>query len=383
MKIAITVEEFDPNKGYLEYYLARELTKLGHKVCIFTFGWDKCLLRTTLNEGFDVVSVPHVAVVNNYHIPSLSGVAYIAKFVKIERPDIVHCQPLFSPLSLLFISYQRLFKYRIVGSLVTGKLSIDNITEKAIYFLVKIIVERYVNNKSELVFVTSRELMKIVTRLFNLRRQKFCVIPLGADSELFKFNSAARSQIRNLLGIRSDDVVVVYSGKITPSKRLDVLIEAIAPIITLDPKVKLLIVGRGESSYMKCLKSLILDFNISKKVIFHKWVHRTLLHAFYSASDIAVWPGSPSISIVEAASVGLPLIIERSPVEIYAIERGNGFAFERGNVNELRKYLETLLYNDKLRREMSRKSRLLIEQKLNWSVIARRYFDAYSMSSIT
>ena len=378
MKIAITVEDFDSNKGYLEYYLSSELANMGHKVCVFTFGRSRRVVRRTLKEGFEVVNVPYVAVVNNYHVPSLSGVASIAKFAKVEKPDTVHCQPLFSPLSLLFISYQRLFKYKIVGSLMTGRFSIDNITKKAIYFFVKIIVERYVNNKSELVFVKSRELMEIMARLFDLQRQKFCVIPLGADPELFKFNSAARSQTRNLLGIHSDDVVIVYSGKIIPSKRLDVLIKAIAPIITRDPKVKLLIVGRAESSYMKCLKSLILDLNISKNVIFHKWVHRALLHAFYSASDIAVWPGSPSISIVEAASVGLPVIIERSPVDTYAIESGNGFAFERGNANELRKYLETLLYDDKLRREMSRKSRLLIEQKLNWRVIALQYLDAYS-----
>ena len=374
----ITVEQLDPSKGYLEYYLARELTKLGHKVCVFTFGWSKSVLRTMLKEGFEVVSVPHLAVVNSYHVPTLSGVACIIKFVKAEKPDIVHCQPLFSPLSLLFISYQRLFEYRIVGSLVTQRFSIDRPTEKAMYYLVKIITEQYVKSKSELIFAKSNKLVKILGRLFNIQRQKFCVIPLGADPELFKFDAEARKEVRDLLGLHTNDVVVVYSGKITPQKDLDVLIKALAPLIARDPKVKLLIVGGGESSYIEYLRGLISTFEISKNVFFHQWVHRTRLPAFYSASDIAVWPGSSSISIVEAASVGLPVVIARSPVEIYAIENGNGFAFERGNISELRNFLETLIYDDTLRGEMDRRSRLLVEQKLNWNSIAEQYLNVYN-----
>ena len=378
MKIVITVEQLDPSKGYLEYYLARELTKLGHKVYVFTFGWSKTLLRTMLKEGFEVVSVPHVAVANNYHIPSLSGVAYITKFVKEEKPDIIHGQPLFSPLSLLLISYQRLFHYRIVGSLVTQGVSVDNLTKKVLYSLVKIITERYLKNKSKLVFVKSHGLMRILATLFNFPRQKFRIVPLGVDPELFKFDAEARKEVRELLGLHTNDLVVVYSGKITPQKDLDVLIKALAPLIARNPEIKLLIVGEGEPSYIEYLRSLISTFEISKNVFFHQWVHRTRLPAFYSASDIAVWPGSSSISIVEAASVGLPVVIARSPVEIYAIENGNGFAFERKNISELREYLRILIHNEKMRKDMGRKSRLLVEQKLNWRAITLQYLDAYT-----
>ncbi|MDI6846749.1 MAG: hypothetical protein QMD23_01235 [Candidatus Bathyarchaeia archaeon] len=85
MKIVITVEQFDPDKGYLEYYLARELTKLDHEVYVFTFGWSKRILRTKL-ENFEVISVPHVTVISGYHLPSLSGVTYITRFIKSEKP---------------------------------------------------------------------------------------------------------------------------------------------------------------------------------------------------------------------------------------------------------------------------------------------------------
>lgn len=378
MKIVITVEHFDPNKGYLEYYLARELTKLGHKVCIFTFGWSKSVLRTMLKEGFEVVSVPHIAIVNSYHMPSLSGVAYITKFVKVEKPDIIHCQPLFSPLSLLFISCQRLSKHRIVGSFITGEYSINSTIADLKYNFIKTIIKHCVKNKVATFFAINDGWKETLHKLFNIPYQKISVIPLGADPKLFKFDVKARIKVRNLLGLSAEDVVVVYSGKIIPPKELHALVRAIEPIIGQNRNVKLLIVGNGESSYIGYLKEICLNLEISNNVIFHPWVHRTRLRDIYSASDIAVWPGGPSISIVEAASVGLPVIIKRSAITKYALQYQNGFTFEQGKIAQLRDYLRILIQNEKMRKDMGCRSRSLVEQKLNWRSITIQYLDAYS-----
>jgi glycosyltransferase involved in cell wall biosynthesis len=144
--------------------------------------------------------------------------------------------------------------------------------------------------------------------------------------------------------------------------------------------VKLLVIGEGKSFYIEYLEKLISNLRISDNVIFYPWVKRTILPSFYSASDIGVWPGLSSISIVEAASTGLPIIIASYPVETFALENENGFAFKLGNVKELRKCLEILIYNDKLRKEMGRRSRLLVEQKLNWKAITTQYLNAYNLA---
>jgi len=96
-----------------------------------------------------------------------------------------------------------------------------------------------------------------------------------------------------------------------------------------------------------------------------------------SIGDIGVWPGGPSISIVEAASTGLPVVIQSSPVEIYSIEYRNGFTFGQGSVDELRKCLNTLITDARLRADMGRRSRLLVEEKLNWKKITLQYLEAY------
>jgi glycosyltransferase involved in cell wall biosynthesis len=381
MKIAIVVEEFDPNKRYLEYYLARELTKLGHRVYIFTFGWSKGPSRTMLKEGFEVVNVPHFAEIGDYHVPNFRGVAIIFKFIKVEKLDIIHCQPLDSPLSLLFIAWKRLFKYKIVGSIMTQLnlvFSPWNIKKKILFSLSKIVVTEYVEKRSEIIFAKNRELTKLISRSYDVPQNKFRTIPLGADPELFKFDSESRILQRKKLGLSENDVVIVYSGKIDPSKSLDVFVGALAPIVIRNGKVKLLIIGKGELFYTKHLEKLISNLKITNNVIFHPWVNRTMLPSFYSASDIGVWPGLSSISIVDAASTGLPVVIARYPVETYAVENENGFTFEIGNAKELRECLEILVRDDKLRKEMGCRSRLLVEQKLNWRTITLQYLHAYT-----
>ena len=377
IKIVITVEDFDPNKGYLEYYLARELTKLGHKISVFTFGKINKISKVRMKESFEVIRLPYLALLNGQHIPTPVGIAYAIQFIRKEKPEIIHCQPLSSILSIVFISFRQLFGYKIVGSVFSQNPLLDNTFKKLLFHLQKSMIKLYIKSRSEIIFVKSGNLMKAHEQLFSISRHKFHIIPLGADPNLFKYSDEARSRIRSLLGLSADNIVLVYSGRIIPSKRLDVLAKAIAPLIKQNEKIYLLIVGDSDSLHIKYIKQLIKNMGISKNVIFHPPVHRTRLPNLYSASDIAVWPGLSSISIVEAASVGLPIIMARSPVEIYAAEYENGFVFEPGNVNELREYLRILIYDEKTRKEMGYRSRLLVERRLNWRSIAIQYLDAY------
>lgn len=381
MKIVIAVERFDSKATYLEYYLARELTILGHEVVIFTFGLHKGLLRTMFKEGFEVVNLPYFTLVHCYHLPSLSGVTYLFNFLKVERPNIIHCQPLGSPMSLIFVEWKRFFNYKIFGSILTQLnlvFSPWGLKKKLLFSLSKIVVSHDIQKRSEIMFTKTRELANLLSRSYNVPFSKFRIIPLGSDPILYKFDSNARVRLRKKLGFSENDVVLVYSGKIHSSKGLDVLMRALAPIAIKNDNVKLLIIGKGDLSFIEYLKTLISKLKIASKVVFHPWVTVAALPSFYSASDIGVWPGLSSISIVDAASTGLPLIIARCPVETYAIENGNGFAFEIGNVDELRKYLKVLIYDSKTRKEMGHKSRLLVEQKLNWKGITVQYLNAYN-----
>jgi glycosyltransferase involved in cell wall biosynthesis len=382
LKIVITVEEFDFDKAYLEYHLAKELIRLGHSIYVFTFNCRNKLQRSALSShGLEVVCIPHFVSIHGYHIPSFAGIAYVHKFVKNKRPDIIHCMPLDSPLSLIFIMWKKLFNYKIVGSILTQLNMVFSpwgIKQKILFAISKITVALCVAKESSIVFAKTVELARLLSRSYGVPQDKFRIVSLGSDPSLYEFDFDERIRIRKKLGISESDVVLVYSGKLNYTKGLDVLIRALAPIVVKNNRAKLLIIGKGDVSFVQYLKRLVASLRLKQNVIFHPWIHKNSIPSFYSASDIGVWPGLSSVSIVDAASTGLPLVIARYPVDTFAIENGNGFAFEIGNVEELGTFLKVLIYDSGLRKEMGQKSRLLVEEKLNWRAITQRYIDIYT-----
>lgn len=311
-------------------------------------------------------------------LPKVSKITYIKKFLKKEKPDIIHCQPLFSPISLIFLTLKNYFSYKIVGSLITGEYSITSFISKIKYITIKLLTEHYIRKKTTYFFVKSEPWKKIILQLFNISPKKIIEIPLGADSDLFKLDLRIRKTMRKELGFSPEEIVIIYSGKIIQTKKLHLLFNAIAPVIKKNSKVKLLIVGRGKQLYLKQLKKIACSLGIAEKIIFHSWVTRRILFKFYNAADIAVWPGSISISIIEAASVGLPVVIKRSPISRYKISNENGLDFKKDNVVELNHCLRQLIMNPRLRERMGQNSRRLVEQKLNWKTIAQQYLESYN-----
>jgi glycosyltransferase involved in cell wall biosynthesis len=373
MKIVITVEQFNPRKGYSEYYLARELTKIGHKVYVITFSWSKSFSRIRLGEGFEVISIPNIGRINGFHILSPIGIINLLKFIKTEKPDVIHCQPVYSQVGLLLILLKDVFHFKCVGSLITGEFYLNS-TSKRILFKLGIVAVRLIKNKVDSFFALNNYVALYISRTFCIPYEKIERIPLGADVELFEYNPLKRVFIREKLGIGSDDIVVCYTGRLLPSKQVDILMKALAPIIINNPKVKLLIVGSGDKTYLKYLKEYASRLQIHENVIFHPAVHRCQLPSFYSASDIAVWPAAPSISIIEAASVGLP-VISGSP--FFYKDYGVCYIVRRGDWFNLMQLINKLIADENLRRNFGLSARNLVKTKFNWKCIAKEYNEAY------
>ncbi|MHA1169405.1 MAG: hypothetical protein ACTSRU_16380, partial [Candidatus Hodarchaeales archaeon] len=100
MRVAIFIDLIDPSMGYLEYYLASELCKMGVNVCVFSFGKEDFVTTDTDSFDFKVVQSPYHFRIHRYHIPVLGSIGKVIKKVVEFKPDIIHFQPLFSPFAL-------------------------------------------------------------------------------------------------------------------------------------------------------------------------------------------------------------------------------------------------------------------------------------------
>jgi glycosyltransferase involved in cell wall biosynthesis len=139
-------------------------------------------------------------------------------------------------------------------------------------------------------------------------RHRITMIPNGIDLASFRFDAAARREVREGLGIAPGARVLGTVGRLAPTKRVDLLVEAVRQL----PGVVLLVVGDGPARPE--LESLAWRLGIGERVIFtgaSRDVRGMLsaMDAYASAS-----PGETfGLSVVEALAAGLPSVYVACP----------------------------------------------------------------------
>lgn len=380
LKIVITVDRYSVGLRYFEYFLAREATARGHSVTVFAFGPRLRGGRTVVDGGFRVVYLPYLFCLTSWlWVPAPGAVLTLVRSLREIQPDVLHCMPLFSPLSVVATALTRRRRTAKVGSLFSGDLFMNHGYDKLRFNLIRIIVKSWVAKRADLVFALSDHLKGLLVEWFALPLSMIRVLPLGTDPREFRPDRALRARTRRALGLSDGDVVLVYSGKFIPDKGLDLLLRAVARLPGSAPIAKVLMVGSGSQAYQRHLERLSRELGLEGRVIFHRFVPREELAALYNAADVAVWPGTHSISMVDAVSAGLPLVMTpKFPAARSLIKDGNGLWFKGGDLDGLAAAVSSLVGDRGFRLEMGSRSRALAERELGWAAIASRYLDAYA-----
>ena len=143
------------------------------------------------------------------------------------------------------------------------------------------------------------------------------VVTPGVD--LYNFTpGAARAAARKVIGVAADTHVITFVGRIQPHKGPEVLIRAIAELVShspqLRPKLRVFIVGGASGvngSEVERLKELANWLNIDDVISFLPPVPRNELPNWYRAADLICVPSySESFGLValEAQACGTPVV---------------------------------------------------------------------------
>jgi glycosyltransferase involved in cell wall biosynthesis len=134
------------------------------------------------------------------------------------------------------------------------------------------------------------------------------VVPNGVDLEAFAFRPEDGAAMRARLGLPGDAVVVGTVGRLVPTKRTDLLLEAIASI----PHVVGLVVGSGPAE--DDLRALAVRLGVSDRVVFAG--ERDDVPAALAAMDVFV-SACPEeaygLAVIEALAAGLPVAYVACP----------------------------------------------------------------------
>ncbi len=201
------------------------------------------------------------------------------------------------------------------------------------------------------VFVNSEEYKQSwIKRGFDPAKLK--ILPRGLDTELFH-PGRRDSEFFEKFGASNGEVRLLYVGRISREKDLDVLADAYRRLRKEGLPVRLFVVGHGP--YSEALANSLPD------AFFTGYLRGTELAAAYASSDIFVFPSTTDTFgnvILEAQASGLPVVVSDSggPKELVA-HKANGLITRSHNVQDFTEAIRTLVTDQPLRERMANSAR--------------------------
>ncbi len=219
-----------------------------------------------------------------------------------------------------------------------------------------------------------------------IERSRVHILRNGINIQEFskELTKEERDNLRNSYGIKNDDIVIIYCGRLVKNKGVKELILAIKKLKNKE-NVKLLIVGSsnfGAKNKTKFEKDLFeISKDIRENIIFTGFIHNNDMYKIYKMADIAVLPSlcedaSPLVIVEEMVS-GLPIIATKSG-GIPELVQGNALLVERDEkiVNNLAKNIDYLIENPDKRNEMSEKGKI-ISKKLSVENFYKNFVELF------
>ena len=210
-------------------------------------------------------------------------------------------------------------------------------------------IEKMMANKADLITTINCEDFKRA-QTFNVPRVEY-IHGIGINTERLTKSEKA-IDIREELGLSSDDFIVISVGELNKNKNQKVIIKAIAQLN--DSKIHYILCGKGDQ--LENLQSLVKECGLEDRV--HFLGYRKDVVDITSQADVFAMPskreGLPVASL-EAMYCGLPLVNSNIRGLEDVTENGkSGYTCEPDNVDAFVEGIRKLKENDSFRKEASR-----------------------------
>jgi D-inositol-3-phosphate glycosyltransferase len=244
----------------------------------------------------------------------------------------------------------------------------------------RIEAERMIARRAERVVVASRDEQQLLAQLYDARTDRIAVVPCGVNLDLF--HPIEKQDARRQLGLRDDDRILLFVGRIEPLKGVDILLGAAAQLEAESDCFVLVIGGdntarEGELAHLRHLAS---ELGIAEQVNFLGAVDHERLPLFYSAADVCVVPSfyeSFGLVALEAMACGTPVVASRVGGLAGTVrDAETGYLIPWRCPEPFAERIELLLDNEELRRAFGQAAREAVE-RYRWGNVAEAMVALY------
>jgi len=369
---------FQPELKYHVHFLSEHFTAEGNEVFFISTdksnkAWAPFLKNKEFKAGKEIY--PYATVyrlkcleIFNKQIP-LNWIRYY-RLIKEIQPDVVHILGIGNFLSWICIGLLKIYNKKVV--LVANDHSNPNETKEGavakIYKKFNQLLFKLYGHQYKCIICPNTASKVFIQNVYKIDEERMKVIPLGYDDTAFYYDPALKNS-------EKDKLIVSFAGKIEPRKRIEELLYAVSE---MKNKLHVIIRIAGLSNtvhqeYFSSLKNIQETCNLT--VEFLPLLQQDNLRNFYNFSDIAVFPGSISITTVEANACGIPIILFESIQGLEdRVENGRGKLFKKRE--ELTNYLDEF-YIKKIGAEICNLEIEEVTKTYAWGKLSKQYMKLY------
>jgi glycosyltransferase involved in cell wall biosynthesis len=390
MKILQVVPRYVPAWAYggpvgATYYLAQELIKRGHSVHVYTSdSIDKHNRTDALEQDLDGIYVRRFKNPNNYLSARYSFLFFypheMAKTLAVAANefDLIHVVEARTPLNHWVAHHASRhgvpFVWSAYGGLAEGlglrrfyRWAYDRVFD----------TKQIIQAASGLIAQTHHEAQ--IYETFGAKPAQIRLIPLAVNWRDYE-HLPKRGQFREKLGISETDKLIVFLGRIHPTKGLQALIPAFAKVVRQIPEARLAVVG-WDHGFLGQARRLAIKLDIAEQTFFPGPLYGPeRFIAYVDADAFTLTPGvweETSLAALEACACGTQCVITRQ-CEILGLEEAGAGKIVDYDINQIAQALIESLQDDQPRIR-GEKARALVAQRFTWSAVAddhERFFHS-------
>ena len=367
---------------FLAVDLAREISKIGHDVTIYTTDLDFSNGPNKFNKNLPSLEKFEKFKINRTHVWFSLKLFFInssmLKQIEKDKPDIIHTIGLRSYQSIIAWRASRKLKIPLVVSDQGGLTTHPFLTESSIILQILYKIQNYyikkIINDSKAISAANEYEKEIFSNIN--KKLKIEIIRNGVNLETLvsKQNFREKYQI--------DSKFILFIGRFSKSKGIETLIHSFN-IIKNENRIadtKLVIMG-VDFGFEKEMEKLIKKFNLYDRILLIKNPPREDVISAYGESEFLVlpsqWELSPLVPL-ESFAFRKPVISTRSHGIPFTVKDGKtGILVEPENPHELSKAIIKLLLDDELREQLGISGYEFVHEECNCISMAKNSLRLY------
>lgn len=218
------------------------------------------------------------------------------------------------------------------------------------YWMMFYPVEKYLSKFTDTLITINQEDYELAKNKFKKCKNVEYVPGIGIDENKFniKMTDKEKHELRESLGLKDDDFVLIYVARMDKNKNQEFLINVMKTLVKKNENIHLLLVGPDElnGEYQKQAEEIKNNIHF---LGFRKDIPELMNISNISVSS-SLREGLP-VNIMEAMVVGLPIIAtDARGVRDLVKDDINGYVVEKNNLEMFVKYFD-IIYNDKEKQE--------------------------------